>query len=236
MRLSISYKEMLISFDVVYRNRKTMEIRITPPSTVTVITPEKLKQEDIIKMVKKKESWIYNKLEKFEKNSEEYTMKEYIKGEEYLYLGYIYTLDFKNSGHTKINIYLESNIIVVDTAVQDRDIIKTELEEWYRKRAINVIEQRVSLYQSYFFEIPKQVRAKSQKQRWGSCTWDNKLLFNWKIIMAPLEIIDYIVVHEMCHMVEKNHSSKYWDLVSSIIPEYKKYKEWLKDKGHKLTL
>ena len=83
---------------------------------------------------------------------------------------------------------------------------------------------------------PRQVKIKEQKKRWGSCTYKGDLLFNWRAVIAPSPVIDYIIVHEMSHLVHKNHSSKFWKLVESILPDYRGRRKWLKDYGVRMDL
>ena len=87
-------------------------------------------------------------------------------------------------------------------------------------KAIEKINERIRYYQAQFDVKPKKVIIKDQEKRWGSCTKDNQLLFNWKCIMAPSPVLDYIVVHEMCHMVHMNHSKEFWHLLKRVLPDY----------------
>lgn len=91
-------------------------------------------------------------------------------------------------------------------------------------KAQEVVRERVQYYQRFFSKTPKAIKIKEQKKRWGSCTYQNELLFNWRIIMARSDALDYIVVHEMCHRVHKDHSKNYWNPVASVLPDYEKGK------------
>ena len=83
---------------------------------------------------------------------------------------------------------------------------------------------------------PQEIKVRDQKIRWGSCTKDGKLIFNWRIIMAPISAIDYIIVHELCHMKDPTHSARFWEKVESLSPSYRKWKEWLRINGRLLDL
>ncbi|MDF2503610.1 SprT family zinc-dependent metalloprotease [Clostridium sp.] len=111
-----------------------------------------------------------------------------------------------------------------------------ECPMWYREMAKEEINKRVSFYQKYFNMKPSEIKVKEQKRRWGSCTYKDSLLFNWRCVMAKESVLDYIVVHEMCHMVHKNHSKEYWKAVASILPDYKQREQWLKYNGAKMDL
>ncbi len=124
----------------------------------------------------------------------------------------------------------------VYTPTKDEKTIKKALEDWFKEKAKEKISERVAYYQSYFDEKPKGIKIKEQQKRWGSCTTKKELLFNWKCIMAPSPVLDYIVVHEMAHMVHMNHSQEFWHLVKKVLPDYVQRKEWLRNNGIKYDL
>ncbi|MGL5329237.1 MAG: M48 family metallopeptidase, partial [Peptostreptococcaceae bacterium] len=119
---------------------------------------------------------------------------------------------------------------------KDEELIKASMEDWYRSKAKEQIEERLKYYQSYLDKKPKGIKIKEQKKRWGSCTSNNELLFNWRCIMAKAHALDYIIVHELCHMYHKDHSKAFWDLVGSIMPDYEVRKDWLKNNGINMDL
>jgi predicted metal-dependent hydrolase len=99
-----------------------------------------------------------------------------------------------------------------------------------------ILEKRVSFFKEIIKEKPKEVKIVELKTRWASCTPKGNLNFHWKCIMAPPSVLDYLIVHELVHLKHLNHSRKFWDDVSIIIPEYKAHEEWLRKNGVKLTL
>ncbi|MGI5912195.1 MAG: M48 family metallopeptidase [Syntrophomonadaceae bacterium] len=127
----------------------------------------------------------------------------------------------------------DSNIIIL-TSEDDKEKMKQTLELWYRQKAREKILERISLYESIIVRVPGRIVIKSQKCRWGSCSSRGNLNFNWRLVMAPVEVIDYIVVHEMCHLIELNHSYRFWSLVAQVMPNYKQNKQWLEKNGAKL--
>jgi predicted metal-dependent hydrolase len=118
----------------------------------------------------------------------------------------------------------------------DHEKMRRAMEKWYRKKADRIINDRVGVYIDKIGKEPKIVKVKEQKRRWGSCTSKGNLYFNWRCIMAPPPIIDYIVIHEMSHLVHPNHSKRFWQKVESILPDYKKRRKWLRDNGLRLDL
>ena len=154
-----------------------------------------------------------------------------------MYLGQNYPLRLKLSkGIKEPMVMLNTSEICVTTPSTDQVLICQSLERWFRAEALRHVLAKVNYYQRYFNIAPSGVRVKEQKTIWGSCTGRNELLFNWRCVMAPSEVLDYLVVHEMCHLVHRNHGKEYWQLVGSIIPNYKWCREWLKMYGWQMTL
>ena len=94
--------------------------------------------------------------------------------------------------------------------------------------SLKIFERKTNFYARKIDVYPKKITVKSYKKRWGSCSYKEELSYNWKLIMAPEKIIDYVIVHELCHLIHFNHSKDYWEKVSKILPNYKTSKEWLK--------
>lgn len=111
---------------------------------------------------------------------------------------------------------------------------REQLEKWYRKEALAVIREKAEAYAGILSVQFESIRIKDQKSRWGSCSSKGNLNFNWRILMAPEPVCDYVIIHELCHLVFMDHSANFWNLVESICPEYKQYKKWLKENGQQL--
>lgn len=110
------------------------------------------------------------------------------------------------------------------------------LEKRYRNAARQQFESRVSYYHPITGGNYTSVTVRDQKTRWGSCSSRGTLSFNYRLIFAPPVILDYVVVHELCHLTHMNHSKDFWDMVASVMPEYKVCRKWLRDHGQELTL
>lgn len=237
MKLEYTYGTQKIEFDVEYRNRKTLSIEIEAPNVITVLAPEGKTEEEILQTVMGKSKWIVQKL--FEIREMEYRRKEkqYVNGESLIFMGRNYSLQIVlDETVTFPEAKLIRGKFYVFTNANDQDVIKNTLERWYKDKAKEKIKERIEYYSSHFEVKPKRVIIKDQQKRWGSCTKDNQLLFNWKCIMAPSPVLDYIVVHEMCHMVYMNHSKEFWHLLKRILPDYENRKKWLRDNGIKYDL
>lgn len=237
MKLGFQYGTRYIDFNVAYRNRKTMTIEVEPSGEVNVISPINATEEVILKKVKSRAKWIVQKQYEVKNINVSKIIREAVNGESYLYLGRAYSLQLIYDENTEnINVRLVRGKFIVTTSTKDQDQIKLALENWYRDKALKKVKERVKYYGSYFRDKVNDVRVKEQKKRWASCTKNNELLFNWRCVMAPSNILDYIIVHEMCHMQYKSHSKEFWDNVCSILNDYECRKEWLKNNGIKLDL
>ena len=184
--------------------------------------------------VYKKRKWIVEKLKLTEEIKKPIPIKhELVSGEKFLLKNRLIRLKIYNYPNKRpkityafktLHIYVNENLSVI----QKEDEIKRVLIEWYKEKALSIISNRIEKYLDLINYTPQEIKIRDQKVRWGSCTTDGKLIFNWRIIMAPISAIDYIIVHELCHMKDSTHSAKFWDLVESLFPNYKKWKEWLR--------
>lgn len=237
MKLSYEYARQTIEFQVVFRKRKTMAIQIQPPDKVIVISPKGVKEDEIIRLVKGKSKWISRKLIQVKEMESQKTNRKYVNGETFIYMGRNYSLEIVYDREYRIpQAKMFRGKLYVYTDSFDPLLIKLALEKWYKEKALQKVLKRVSYYQKYFDLAPNKVMIKDQKKRWGSCSSQRNLYFNWKCIMAPSFVLDYLVVHEMCHMVHMNHSADFWNLVKSILPDYEKSREILKVQGVKYDL
>lgn len=103
------------------------------------------------------------------------------------------------------------------------------MEKWYRKEALAVLTEKAAEFASCLSVGYTKIYIKDQKSCWGSCSSKGNLNFNWRIVLAPEPVCDYIVIHELCHLVHMNHSKEFWALVETLCPDYKQYRKWLKD-------
>jgi predicted metal-dependent hydrolase len=237
MKLELMYGTTNIAFDVIFKNRKNMEIAVEPPNNITVTAPIGTKEEEILKKVESKGIWIIQKIYSFKHMQYRHIEREFVNGESFMYLGRNYSLQIEvDLSVKKPEVKLYRGKFIVKASDKYEENIRKAMEVWYRNKSKELIDNRIKYYSKYFDKMPIDIKIKEQKKRWGSCTAKNELLFNWRCIMAKSNALDYIVVHEMCHMYHKNHSKEFWGLVASVLSDYEIRKEWLKNYGVRMDL
>ena len=147
-------------------------------------------------------------------------------GENFYYLGRGYPLE--SSKRLKPPLILNSTFSLAESARKDAAQV---FKEWYRERCREVVTARAIFHAQRLSLRYQNIRITSARTRWGSCSSKGNLNFSWRLVMAPCEVIDYVVVHELCHLKEPNHSKKYWSRVAAAMPDYRSHRNWLKDNG-----
>lgn len=236
MKLGFQYGTKYIDFNVVFKERKTMSIEVEPSGQVNISSPLGVTEDIILDKVKSKANWIVQKQYEVQSININKINREVVSGESYLYLGRNYSLQIEDINTKDINVKLFRGKFIISTYTRNQDKIKLALENWYREKTLLRVNERVNYYKQYFNIRPKDIKVKEQKKRWASCTSNNELLFNWRCSMAPANILDYIVLHEMTHMIYKDHSQEFWDRMAAVMPDYEVRKEWLRNNGIKLDI
>lgn len=186
---------------------------------------------EIENFFREKIAWVEKKLA--ENRVLKNNSREFAEGEFFYYLGNPYPLLFVDGkGFHGVRLVKEGFIIHRD----NRDDGKRLFVEWYKKTARDLFQVRVGHYSRLLKLYPSGMKITGGLYRYGSCSGKDSICLSWRLVMAPPAIIDYVVVHELCHIKEKNHSHRFWDLVGSIIPDYKGRKKWLKDNRHIINL
>ena len=215
---------------IVRSKRKSIALEINKTGELIVRAPHSTTLDYLKKLVLHKKEWILDKqntvIQKIEKSR-----KEYRFGGKFYFLGKKYEIIPSNDNENII--YFQNNFFI---NVKYESYIKDLIVKWYKLHADKIIKDRVTGLADDFNLDFKKIMITSAEKRWGSCSSRKHLNFSWRLIMAPIEIIDYVVVHELAHLKELNHSSRFWDLVGSMLPEYKKCKKWLRNNSFKFYL
>ena len=242
MNLKFEYKDKEIEFNIIRRKRKSISIKIESTGQIIVSAPLRINKEEILQVVKSKSDWIVKNQAEIKKRGLNKIAREISEGSTFMYLGEEYPLHLIVDEYIK-NITVEHNKdslerqgFIIHTNTMDVEKIKMAFEKWYREETLKIVTKRIDYYASNFKDKVTCIRVKEQKRRWASCTGKNAILFNWRISMARADVLDYIVVHEMCHMDHRNHSKYFWNRVEEIMPNYKEKHAWLKANGMNLYL
>ncbi|MBU0514628.1 MAG: M48 family metallopeptidase [Proteobacteria bacterium] len=223
------------------RSEKTVGIALDPEDGLLVTAPEGLGLEEIEKILLKRAPWIIEKQEHLARIAKRPQPLEFLSGEKLAYLGRRYRLKVRKDGfgdHARARFRDGMFQVSVPPGLEEgrrRELVRSALKTWHLDKARQRIPERVRLHAPKVGVEPRDILIRNQVKRWGSCTSSGKLLYNWKIIMAPMSVVDYVVVHELCHLREPYHNNKFWRLLGSVIPNYDQRKDWLLVNGPTLT-
>jgi len=217
----------MITPQIIRSKRKTLSLSINENSELTVRAPHRVSDDEIQKFIAEKSVWINNKQRLIKAQLEDNLNQHSNKC---LYLGSLYPLKIDNNSIEPISF----NGHIFTIANVNREKISLLLKSWYKKRFIEVALPRLSYFSDKYKLKVNQVRVKEQKTLWGSCSSKNNINLNYLLIMAPMKVIDYVIVHELVHTIHKNHSAMFWQKVETIMPNYKDARYWLKENGYKL--
>jgi len=218
-----------ISFQVVRSHRRSISIEINSEGEVIVKAPILAPMFLIKRFVHEKSNWIQKHSEKRKANVRK--VKQYMDGEKFLYLGKEYSFHLGNFKEISVDTNARLNFPL---ALLFR--AQKELANWYIKQAKNLITERVKHHASKMKVNYGTITFSDTRSKWGTCTYHNNLQFSWRLIMAPIEVVDYVIIHELAHTKEKNHRFHFWSLVGLQTPAYKQHRKWLKTHGHRLTI
>ncbi len=218
--------------------RKTLSLCVYPDNRVIVAAPERLSSKEIAGFVEKKSDWVRNRLDLNRQRQEKLPLREFNSGEKLLYLGAEHTLEVHE--RRSVGVCCERGKIIVSIrpeipAEARAHFVRRYLVDWYANMALKKIIERVTHYMRIIGVTPRAVRIKALKSRWGSCSTKGGINFAWNIILAPEPVLDYLVVHELCHLVHHDHSAEYWKLVEKFLPEHLARRKWLREYAHCLS-
>jgi hypothetical protein len=218
----------MITPQIIRSKRKTLSLSINENADLVVRAPHRVSYDEIQKFISEKSAWIDNK-QRLIKAQLEDNLNQH-SSDQCLYLGSLYPLKIDNNSIEPISF--NGQMFTITNVNRER--ISLPLKSWYKKRFIEVALPRLSYFSDKHNLKVNQVRVKEQKTLWGSCSSKNNINLNYLLIMAPMKVIDYVIVHELVHTIHKNHSANFWQKVETIMPNYKDARNWLKDNGYRL--
>lgn len=221
------------------RRRFSSSISITPERGVVVSVPPWVSLGAIEDMIREKTDWINKALRKLGKRPQ---TKLYVDGEKHLYFGEEYPLAVTpTAGIATARLSFlygrfEAKVPAHHTILQQRKDLKEAMTRWYLDNGKRIITEKVNYFTKLLDVSHNRIVLKKVSSIWGSCSRKNNLNFNRKLIMAPHKVVDYVVIHEVCHLIHHHHRRSFWDLVKSLDPDYKEHIRWLKKNHHLLTI
>lgn len=231
MEQTLQYGEEKIIYNILPRSKilKKIRIHVHPNCRVDVEVPEKHKIEEIKIAIQKRARWISRQLEMIKKNHEFSLPREFVSGETHFYIGKRYQLKVMKTTNEPSSVKLKGGSIIIKSRTNDPAAIRRRLTEWYSIKAENYFLRRideVSKKISWLENIPS-IKLVKMKKQWGSCSPTDVIHLNPCLIKASTACIDYVIVHEICHIKERNHSKNYYSLLERHYPEWKKVKQRL---------
>ena len=237
-KLSIIYGDEVVDFEVLESPSRTEKILIKVYADCRVVVSAPLNADDktIIEAVKQRSRWIYKQLREFREQSRFITPRQYKSGESHFYLGKKYQLKVIHDDTKPKGVKLLRGRLEVNTLDTDIESIKSHLNEWYRSRAKVIFEVRLQciLEQALWVETQPDIRLMTMRTQWGNCSPSGVLTLNPHLVKAPTICIDYVILHELCHLVEHNHSERFYQLLNQVMPDWAKIKNQLDMMANKL--
>lgn len=214
------------------KRRKTISIFIERDGSVRVLAPAETTNEKIENAVRAKEYQIFAKLAKWKELNQGKVKRDFVNGQSFLYFGKNYRLSIVTNQDAPLKVsggFFKLN----KEHLKSADKV---FKAFYKEKAEKKINERIKLIEEKFQDRPKAIKVLDLRNRWASWSPKHKLSFHWKVAMAPVPVLDYIITHEMVHLKYPNHSPAFWNELDKKMPNYREYENWLKQNGVKMAL
>lgn len=213
--------------------RRTLGLRVQPDGQVRVAVPALVPHIFVRQFLRDKAGWVHRKLADAAAVQRQRAERSFAEGDSIAYLGRCYRLRFaarsrldESEGELQLGLRGEAS----------RDKVIAALTRWYKGQVRELMPGRTALLAKRLGQYPSHVGIKSYRTRWGSCHPDGRIYFNWRLVMTPLAVVDYVAAHELCHLKHPNHSPAFWQAVERLYPDYAEQRRWLRNHGHMLEL
>jgi len=230
LKMTTDNNEPIAVDELIRSHRRSISIELTPTGRVLVRAPHRAPLTAIMDFVRRKSGWIIEKRTLLEARTISTPKKQFVDGETFLFLGETYKLAVIENAEEYLRF--ENGFFLSAVFPYDR---RELFVQWYKGKAKEVLSERVRHYAAISALRHAGVTVSDALMRWGSCSPEGRISFAWRLVMAPLPIVDYVVVHELAHIAESNHSARFWAKVLSIMPDYHPRRRWLKENGHALN-
>lgn len=219
----VQYGETTIEYDLTFASRKTLAINVHPDLRVSVTAPEGTEPEAVQSRVRKRASWILRQQQELELYLPQTPPRQYVSGETHYYLGRQYRLKVIQDDAEWVKLD-RGHLYVRTTDKTDAAQVEALLDRWYMRQAWRVYHERLRELLPRFerFDLPEfELRIKKLEARWGSCTAGGIVTLNLRLIQVSKKYIDYVIVHELCHLIEHNHSKRFYLLLDHLLPDWR---------------
>jgi predicted metal-dependent hydrolase len=232
-----TYDGQTIRFEIKYKTQTSIRITVDHYENVEVQVPKGTSNEKVIQLLERNWEPIQQKITEMKDRLNGPQKKVYEHGESFLYLGSTYPIRIvQDINIEKDNVQFDGEHLHIHVQQLEDEKIKQAVRRFYYQQCKALVEKSVRHHQKHFKVKPRSIKISDSKTNWGTCDSKKQLTFNWRLAMAPIHVIDYVVVHEMCHMVHMNHDRSFWRLVGKIMPNYKEQEEWLAQSSWKMTV
>ncbi|PLS05637.1 M48 family metallopeptidase [Neobacillus cucumis] len=232
-----TYSGKTIRFEIKYKNRTSLGMTIDSYGNLEIQAPKGTSDERVLQLLEEKWDLIQEKIKEMKDRQHGPQKKVYEPGEGFLYLGTTYPIQITENKNMEQDyvVFEEAKLQIYVRHLEDEKV-RQALKRFYYQQCKALVEKSISSFQRHFKTKPRSIRITDSKTTWGTCDSRQQLTFNWRLAMAPHEVVDYVVVHEMCHMVHLNHDRSFWRLVGKIMPDYKEKENWLALSNWKMTV
>lgn len=227
--LKISFGKMRIPVTVYYQERKRLSITVYPNKTVIAKVPLDRSGEDVLHHLQKRAAWIVRQLEYFDQFQPIPPERRYVSGETHYYLGRQYRLRIRQGKKSQVKLVGRFFLMEIPDPGDSRKAKKLMLK-WYSQHARSLLQRRIDMYLQRFLQfgapVP-EIKFRRMKKRWGSCLPNDVILLNTELVKAPIHCVDYVIIHELCHLVHPHHDKAFYRLLERFLPDWEKRKERL---------
>ncbi|MCL2570680.1 MAG: M48 family metallopeptidase [Firmicutes bacterium] len=224
---------MLHPKNIIRSNRKVLSLYINPHGELIVKAPLKLPEHKIFEFVKDKETWIRTQQKRIQQN--QFINPNIITYNTFLFLGREVSPIISTKAK-KITVQDSALLIPEKIAEQGHAHSLKKIEKFLRDNAKQIVQDRTHYFSQKLNLQYNSIKTMNNKSRWGVCSKNREIALNWRTVMLPPELLDYIIVHEFCHILEFNHSKQFWSLVESILPNWKVLRKNLKNLNYLISL
>ena len=225
-----TYKD--IEYALKKSDRKTTSIYIERDGSVSVLAPKPFDMPRIENLIEKKRRWIYRNLAEWEDLNRTRVHREFVNGESFLYLGRRYSLSISENVDKPLQLK-NGQFLLAKLALPNAP---QHFRSFYKEKLIAKLNERVPMYSSRLGKEPSQIKVQELKNRWGSCTASGIINIHWRCAMLPLNVLDYVIAHEVAHLKYPNHTPAFWRQVEKMMPGHEEQKKWLRFNGAGMSL